>query len=374
MADASPTEPAEFDDGLVRLVVTPNADAADWVEATTPELDAAAGNDVADGPAEPEDDATPPPSGREPDPSALVPPSDYPDIPLDPTVDQTVIDPRLLDLLVVSAMLTFDEYDRPWALWPDGARLPLWSLEDWPEDLVLALGLADEPDASAADDSIEGTPSPTSAPTPTPTPTPTPEPEPAEPEVSVGHPVMDAIAAIDGVDSVVSVGDGSFAVVVEDPSVLDDLPVDIAEDTPMAISAEPYESYQWAIENTGSNLEGVRGAPPQHADADVDGAEARTAATGAGVVVAVVDSGVDFGHPDLAPNRWTNGDEICDNGRDDDANGFVDDCHGWDFAYEDNTPWNPGAHAHGPTWPASSVPPRTGRASSGSLPRSRSWT
>ena len=49
------------------------------------------------------------------------------------------------------------------------------------------------------------------------------------------------------------------------------------------------------------------------------------------VVVAIIDSGVDITHPDLAANVWTNPREIAGNGRDDDNNGYVDDIHGWDF-------------------------------------------
>ena len=56
------------------------------------------------------------------------------------------------------------------------------------------------------------------------------------------------------------------------------------------------------------------------------------------VVIAVIDSGVATTHPDIAPNLWTNSGEIAGNGNDDDANGFVDDVHGWDFYSNDNTP------------------------------------
>jgi len=50
------------------------------------------------------------------------------------------------------------------------------------------------------------------------------------------------------------------------------------------------------------------------------------------VVVAIIDTGIDMDHPDLADNVWVNPREIPDNGLDDDHNGFIDDMHGWDFA------------------------------------------
>lgn len=53
--------------------------------------------------------------------------------------------------------------------------------------------------------------------------------------------------------------------------------------------------------------------------------------TGEGVTVAVIDTGVDLNHPDLATNIWSNEDEIPGNGIDDDANGYIDDSHGWNF-------------------------------------------
>lgn len=56
------------------------------------------------------------------------------------------------------------------------------------------------------------------------------------------------------------------------------------------------------------------------------------------VVVGVIDTGLDYSHPDIAANVWTNPGEIAGNGLDDDANGYIDDIHGYDFAYNDPIP------------------------------------
>jgi subtilisin family serine protease len=69
--------------------------------------------------------------------------------------------------------------------------------------------------------------------------------------------------------------------------------------------------------------------------------------TGAGVLVAVVDTGLDYLHTDLANHIWVNEDEIPDNEEDDDENGFVDDVIGWDFVHEDNDPMGTGPGDHG---------------------------
>jgi ELWxxDGT repeat protein len=65
---------------------------------------------------------------------------------------------------------------------------------------------------------------------------------------------------------------------------------------------------------------------------------------GANALVAVVDTGVDYNHPDIAANVWTNAGEVAGNGVDDDGNGFVDDVRGWDFANNDNDPLDRGGH------------------------------
>ncbi|QIR40666.1 S8 family serine peptidase [Tolypothrix sp. PCC 7910] len=56
------------------------------------------------------------------------------------------------------------------------------------------------------------------------------------------------------------------------------------------------------------------------------------------VVVAVVDTGVNYNHPDLAANIWRNTKEIFGNGIDDDNNGYIDDIYGWDFGDNDSDP------------------------------------
>jgi len=61
-------------------------------------------------------------------------------------------------------------------------------------------------------------------------------------------------------------------------------------------------------------------------------------------IVGIIDSGVDWDHPDLDGNIWRNRGELPDNGLDDDGNGFVDDVRGWDFTTNSNDPDDDNGH------------------------------
>jgi len=94
---------------------------------------------------------------------------------------------------------------------------------------------------------------------------------------------------------------------------------------------DPRRSELWGLDNAG--------------DTDIDALAAWNLTTGSrNVVVAVVDTGVDYNHPDLAANIWTNPREIVGNGIDDDGNGFVDDVHGYNFADNTSDPMDDQSH------------------------------
>jgi subtilisin family serine protease len=98
----------------------------------------------------------------------------------------------------------------------------------------------------------------------------------------------------------------------------------------------------WGLRNTGQTVNGFSGASGD----DIKFSEAWSLARspGSNVVVAIIDSGVDYTHPELVDNIWVNPGESPINGADDDANGYIDDYHGWDFANEVFDPTDSGYH------------------------------
>ncbi len=147
-------------------------------------------------------------------------------------------------------------------------------------------------------------------------------------------------------------------------------PGDVVEDavhkyqqSPAVESAEPNYLYQlsmipddtqftslWGLHNTGQTVNGTPGT----AGADIDATEAWDLTTGSSnVIIALVDTGIAYDHPDLSPNIWINSGEIPNDGVDNDGNGYIDDVNGYDFVNDDPDPMdapapggNPGHGTH----------------------------
>lgn len=98
----------------------------------------------------------------------------------------------------------------------------------------------------------------------------------------------------------------------------------------------------WGMMNSGqADPSGQSGT----AGVDIGATRAWALATGTrDVVVAIIDTGIDGSHEDLAANMYTNPGEIADNGIDDDANGFIDDVRGWNFSGQNNNAFDDNRH------------------------------
>jgi len=106
--------------------------------------------------------------------------------------------------------------------------------------------------------------------------------------------------------------------------------------TALGIPNDPEFSKQYGLHNIGQTG-GSNGA-------DIDAVNSWDLQTGNNIIIAVIDTGVDYKHQDLSSNIWTNINEIPGNAIDDDNNGFVDDVYGWDFSNNDNDPLDDMGH------------------------------
>ncbi len=111
------------------------------------------------------------------------------------------------------------------------------------------------------------------------------------------------------------------------------------------VSKDQYSDTQWYINNAGKYTKLTKLAAQEITstpDVDMDVAEAWQAMADAGlkkkeVVIAIIDTGVDYQHPELADHMWINQGEIPGDNIDNDNNGYVDDVYGWDFYNNDST-------------------------------------
>lgn len=105
---------------------------------------------------------------------------------------------------------------------------------------------------------------------------------------------------------------------------------------------DPMFSQLWGLQNSGQSVKGVNGV--QGADVRFSAAWALANTTTNPPVVAVIDTGVYYTHPDLASNMWVNPGERPANGVDDDGNGYVDDVNGYNFYAGNGNPSDSGEH------------------------------
>lgn len=111
---------------------------------------------------------------------------------------------------------------------------------------------------------------------------------------------------------------------------------------------DPLYGKLWGLKNTGANepdRSGGTSTTPGVAGADTDAEKGWAITTGSKkVTIAVIDTGIDYNHPDLKNQMWVNEKEVAGNGIDDDGNGYIDDIHGWNAHGKNGNPMDGNAH------------------------------
>ena len=113
----------------------------------------------------------------------------------------------------------------------------------------------------------------------------------------------------------------------------------------------PFDPWEWRAPWWMWSSAGTQGTSPVQATAGIDiGLEEAWSLYDGGsrdVIVALVDTGIDYTHEDLAGRIWVNEDEIPNNGIDDDGNGYIDDVYGWNFYSNTNQVYVGSEDSHG---------------------------
>ncbi len=150
----------------------------------------------------------------------------------------------------------------------------------------------------------------------------------------VGLGAIDKYKIVDGLALIhVASGDpvAAMAEIVADPTVIRASLNYIV--TTQITPNDPLFGNTWGMNNTASQLN------------DIDAPQAWDIYTGdPNYRVAVIDTGIDFNHPDLQGNIWVNPGEIANDGIDNDGNGYIDDVRGWNFVTNTNNPQDGNGH------------------------------
>lgn len=122
------------------------------------------------------------------------------------------------------------------------------------------------------------------------------------------------------------------------------LPAPITKASSGSVFNDPLLGSQWHYINKGNaSIKARKGA-----DINVEAVWESLTRGDSDIIVAVVDEGIKYNHPDLAANMWINPGEIPNNGIDDDGNGYIDDVYGYNFVTNGAISWaEKGDSGHG---------------------------